>query len=174
MYLVCRLLLDRPTTEIDTLSLHGRSSDLALRRSARRRQTGTAVVSSRCSLFLARGGLCPVALRWVHRCDWKALVRAGRRPRNRCGRSERRDRKSTRLNSSHRCISYAVFCLIGRPLRLTLFPYTDALPILRFGGLLGGDKLERRLYLRVARYFLRAAVFAQLRFDGFIGAIGKH
>src|SRR5437762_2276134 len=29
-----------------------------------------------------------------------------------------RDRKSTRLNSSHRCISYAV------PLRLTLFPYT--------------------------------------------------
>src|SRR5437879_10592141 len=27
------------------------------------------------------------------------------------GRIERRDRKSTRLNSSHRCISYAVFCL---------------------------------------------------------------
>src|SRR5437763_6989604 len=26
-------------------------------------------------------------------------------------RVERRDRKSTRLNSSHRCISYAVFCL---------------------------------------------------------------
>src|SRR5437764_8912747 len=26
-------------------------------------------------------------------------------------RSRRRDRKSTRLNSSHRCISYAVFCL---------------------------------------------------------------
>src|SRR5437762_7171064 len=25
--------------------------------------------------------------------------------------SERLDRKSTRLNSSHRCISYAVFCL---------------------------------------------------------------
>src|SRR5437763_6944794 len=25
--------------------------------------------------------------------------------------SESRDRKSTRLNSSHRCISYAVFCL---------------------------------------------------------------
>src|SRR5437764_10963139 len=27
------------------------------------------------------------------------------------GRPGRRDRKSTRLNSSHRCISYAVFCL---------------------------------------------------------------
>src|SRR5437762_14371485 len=27
------------------------------------------------------------------------------------GRVRPRDRKSTRLNSSHRCISYAVFCL---------------------------------------------------------------
>src|SRR5437879_13709408 len=27
------------------------------------------------------------------------------------GRVEETDRKSTRLNSSHRCISYAVFCL---------------------------------------------------------------
>src|SRR5437879_11422651 len=29
----------------------------------------------------------------------------------RWGESSARDRKSTRLNSSHRCISYAVFCL---------------------------------------------------------------
>src|SRR5574344_2104577 len=45
-----------------------------------------------------------------------------------------RDRKSTRLNSSHQIISYAVFCLkkkniffflmIRRPPRSTLFPYT--------------------------------------------------
>src|SRR5437762_4457294 len=28
-----------------------------------------------------------------------------------CLRRSARDRKSTRLNSSHRCISYAVFCL---------------------------------------------------------------
>src|SRR5256885_1482512 len=34
------------------------------------------------------------------------------------------DRKSTRLNSSHLVISYAVFCLIRRPPRSTLFPYT--------------------------------------------------
>src|SRR5437762_3057523 len=33
-----------------------------------------------------------------------------------------RDRKSTRLNSSHRCISYAVFCHL--PTTSTLFPYT--------------------------------------------------
>src|ERR1035438_176521 len=34
------------------------------------------------------------------------------------------DRKSTRLNSSHLGISYAVFCLLGAPRRSTLFPYT--------------------------------------------------
>src|SRR5207248_1652259 len=34
------------------------------------------------------------------------------------------DRKSTRLNSSHRTISYAVFCLPTPPPRSTLFPYT--------------------------------------------------
>src|SRR5690242_5415011 len=34
------------------------------------------------------------------------------------------DRKSTRLNSSHMSISYAVFCLIRRPPISTLFPYT--------------------------------------------------
>src|SRR5436309_1204580 len=34
------------------------------------------------------------------------------------------DRKSTRLNSSHVKISYAVFCLICRPPGSPLFPYT--------------------------------------------------
>src|SRR6476469_10508565 len=38
------------------------------------------------------------------------LPRRGPRRRRR-GHRPRRDRKSTRLNSSHRCISYAVFCL---------------------------------------------------------------
>src|SRR5437763_9588136 len=32
-------------------------------------------------------------------------------PRQPGDRRAKRDRKSTRLNSSHRCISYAVFCL---------------------------------------------------------------
>src|SRR5947207_722310 len=35
-----------------------------------------------------------------------------------------RDRKSTRLNSSHTVISYAVFCLLRTPPTPTLFPYT--------------------------------------------------
>src|SRR5437879_4412673 len=38
------------------------------------------------------------------------------------GHLKRPDRKSTRLNSSHRCISYAVFC--SPPPTSTLFPYT--------------------------------------------------
>src|SRR2546430_6999624 len=37
--------------------------------------------------------------------------RAHRRPRRRRQPNSRRDRKSTRLNSSHSQISYAVFCL---------------------------------------------------------------
>src|SRR5436189_4349514 len=40
----------------------------------------------------------------------RTLVSLGCRTRL-CGRSVVPDRKSTRLNSSHRCISYAVFCL---------------------------------------------------------------
>src|SRR5437762_9662398 len=51
-----------------------------------------------------------------HRPPFLARVRDGsgrpapaRLPQRRAG--DREDRKSTRLNSSHRCISYAVFCL---------------------------------------------------------------
>src|SRR5437879_7715625 len=40
-----------------------------------------------------------------------ALVEPGTRPLFRPRELAERDRKSTRLNSSHRCISYAVFCL---------------------------------------------------------------
>src|SRR6266480_5095540 len=39
------------------------------------------------------------------------LVRAPSRCDGHEGRDDRRDRKSTRLNSSHMSISYAVFCL---------------------------------------------------------------
>src|SRR5438128_2043788 len=40
------------------------------------------------------------------------------------GSRSTQDRKSTRLNSSHGSISYAVFCLIAAPPSSTLFPYT--------------------------------------------------
>src|SRR5437764_10244132 len=59
------------------------------------------------------------AVEVVLRCEsCREHVIAGAKTRHReHGRTQgerlrhRRDRKSTRLNSSHRCISYAVFCL---------------------------------------------------------------
>src|SRR5437762_6264588 len=49
-----------------------------------------------------------------HHPDFQAQVSPTGAPRRRpargAGAGARRDRKSTRLNSSHRCISYAVFC----------------------------------------------------------------
>src|SRR5437879_10706370 len=41
----------------------------------------------------------------------RALASSGERGVGHDPRRIERDRKSTRLNSSHRCISYAVFCL---------------------------------------------------------------
>src|SRR5438045_9172499 len=70
-----------PTTELYTLSLHD-----ALPISSRRRAA-------------ARTGGC------------RGPGRAPRSARGRCRRRRARDRKSTRLNSSHLGISYAVFCL---------------------------------------------------------------
>src|SRR5207245_616321 len=52
---------------------------------------------------------------------------------------EARDRKSTRLNSSHGSISYAVFCLISRLLGLFTFPYTTL-----FRSVPGVSKVEVR------------------------------
>src|SRR6266852_9032078 len=46
----------------------------------------------------------------LFRSRWP-LIRARRRPAGAPGMSSARDRKSTRLNSSHGSISYAVFCL---------------------------------------------------------------
>src|SRR5437763_5517729 len=54
-----------------------------------------------------------VGIAWLHKTDGTCqYCRAGRE--NLCDSPEftgYTDRKSTRLNSSHRCISYAVFCL---------------------------------------------------------------
>src|SRR5687768_18149652 len=88
--LSCFFFTNTPPTEIYPLSLHGRSSDL--------HQPGG-----------QRGQ--------VHRpgLDLGARDLARRTAAGRGGghgtRHSRRDRKSTRLNSSHGYISYAVFCL---------------------------------------------------------------
>src|SRR5690348_17583153 len=83
-----------------------RSSDLHRRendRGALVRNSGNGVTGGDCGYF-DRGGDCFGARQ----------TRAGRelaRPRLVRKQFRRRDRKSTRLNSSHPSISYAVFCL---------------------------------------------------------------
>src|SRR5437762_11390954 len=49
--------------------------------------------------------------RWSKRHNWVARVEAHAKNFATLTRRVEGDRKSTRLNSSHRCISYAVFCL---------------------------------------------------------------
>src|SRR3712207_7181805 len=83
--LLCFFFNDTATTEIYTLSLHD-----ALPISRRVRRAGE-----------VRAAAAPGAE------PWRCRVR-GEAPR---GRDAGRDRKSTRLNSSHANISYAVFCL---------------------------------------------------------------
>src|SRR5688572_31334779 len=82
---------DTATTEIYTLSLHGRSSDLALPA----QQTLIAAPDTVARLELRDPG---TDLNHGAREVAADNVRRG-------------DRKSTRLNSSHSQISYAVFCL---------------------------------------------------------------
>src|ERR1017187_6092243 len=50
----------------------------------------------------------PLAKRYA---IWKTKIGKGNRRNLMLTGDMLRDRKSTRLNSSHRCISYAVFCL---------------------------------------------------------------
>src|SRR3712207_9505380 len=83
---------DTATTEIYTLSLHD-----ALPICLRPRQRTEAPGLHRRGGRALGGGPPPPGLR--------------RRLRERIRRSRDRDRKSTRLNSSHANISYAVFCL---------------------------------------------------------------
>src|SRR2546426_3611563 len=97
---------DTATTEIYTLSLHD-----ALPISLRARRGGEGARSLRAARRVARRG---AHHRGGEHEGRGRQVDRGREPRARAGRRgtpARRDRKSTRLNSSHLVISYAVFCL---------------------------------------------------------------
>src|SRR5256885_7223157 len=99
---------DTATTEIYTLSLHD-----ALPISARARSRGTAQ---------PRGARRAAARRLPHRppgAPQAALEPEGSRTRR---PHVRLDRKSTRLNSSHLVISYAVFCLKKKKTASTVKP----------------------------------------------------
>src|SRR5437763_2793758 len=54
---------------------------------------------------------CPGLLEYQEPARFIGLVDHGVAAGGRLGHAEPIERKSTRLNSSHRCISYAVFCL---------------------------------------------------------------
>src|SRR5262245_497705 len=113
-HLVCRLLLAAARTVIYPLSLHD-----ALPISARA-----------CAGWIGwRTSTPPGARRRARRstpsattpCIWRSTWRSRTTWRSRCSPTARgtpctstRDRKSTRLNSSHLGISYAVFCLLLR------------------------------------------------------------
>src|SRR2546422_6884217 len=89
---MCFFFNDTATTEIYTLSLH---DALPIYRG------GLAVSQARTSRACARHDRDPAAEPSAHGAITSPSVDLGSRP----------DRKSTRLNSSHGYISYAVFCL---------------------------------------------------------------
>src|SRR3712207_7840019 len=94
---------DTATTEIYTLSLHDAlpiSNPLMKRDELAQWGSWTRIVDSRTMLTLARGENLKTPFEW--RRPWNA------------------DRKSTRLNSSHANISYAVFCLKKKNNKITI------------------------------------------------------
>src|SRR5690606_41634996 len=102
----CRFLffIVRAPPEFYTLSLHDALPIYLVAAVVDRARTDAAG-RARASSGPPRGG---VAL--LRRGGGARLARAAARPPRR-GAEPRRDRKSTRLNSSHVKISYAVFCL---------------------------------------------------------------
>src|SRR2546426_10063706 len=86
---------DTATTEIYTLSLHDALPISDCRENRKRRMDGLEYVRS-----------CATLSRYIGRHRFRCALRAGK-----LAVAQPQDRKSTRLNSSHLVISYAVFCL---------------------------------------------------------------
>src|SRR5437879_2527107 len=124
MYLVCRLLPAPPLPAICSLSLHDALPIFNVDE-----------VSREAWRSLAEEPLGRVIERYLQNDLLRGLVLTDAKVgiftyphdpslvQNRCFLYTL-DRKSTRLNSSHRCISYAVFCLLLPSPRSALFPYT--------------------------------------------------
>src|SRR5437762_952432 len=119
MYLVCRLLL---SSELHSLSLHDAlpiSAALKPERDLAFQFLGLQTLYDRYFLH-AGGNRIELPQAFFMRVGMGLAMREIDREA-RAIEFYDLDRKSTRLNSSHRCISYAVFCC--RP-SSTLFPYT--------------------------------------------------
>src|SRR3712207_7343002 len=98
---VCFLFNDTATTESYTLSLH----DALPIYYATPGQLGSLTYADHLRDYLRR--VRPFVLSYDH----YHFLQSGDRPGFFANLAEARDRKSTRLNSSHANISYAVFCL---------------------------------------------------------------
>src|SRR5206468_5595603 len=103
-----RLFTHTPTTDIYTLSLHDALPICQVEPMVVGRIEPITLDSPDLVIHLA-----PFRRRIYIDLQCFGIERAGRRVDRAGGRSDRipRDRKSTRLNSSHDQISYAVFCL---------------------------------------------------------------
>src|SRR5690242_20174353 len=122
--LVCRLLLAPAPPPTHTLSLHDALPICRVRSLAAHEHVAERVDRERITA-IARPAGQEVARRLVLRREREAAQPAARGGADARGCLQHRlDRKSTRLNSSHMSISYAVFCLLRRPPPPTLFPYT--------------------------------------------------
>src|SRR5574337_442407 len=73
-------------------------------------------------MFLSRGDRDLGVAFQTHPGRQAFISRGSKEPRS--ALESRRDRKSTRLNSSHHSNSYEVFLMIRQPPISTLFPYT--------------------------------------------------
>src|SRR2546421_10429663 len=94
---------DTATTEIYTLSLH---DALPISRDCDRASPSAASPASPSVWRTVRSSSCRSAPSTTQSCATQSSA-----PRTSGCRTRRTDRKSTRLNSSHDQISYAVFCL---------------------------------------------------------------
>src|SRR5437762_2569504 len=127
MYLVCRLLLDTAPhrTYLYALSLHDALPILA---------SCTGKAGGVSMMIQSKIGVITSSSRFMRSFRSNSLGLGASEPAGMKQRFDSEpfcttlnsDRKSTRLNSSHRCISYAVFCLTLRHTARTStpFPYT--------------------------------------------------
>src|SRR5690348_2479194 len=124
VHLVCRLLLASASTVLYTLSLHDALPIFTFSEIALMNAMSCSTTIRECRPLSERNSS---AVRAVSSSVIPATGSSSNSSLGSCISSmpiSSQDRKSTRLNSSHPSISYAVFCLRRRPPCSTLFPYT--------------------------------------------------
>src|SRR3712207_7077424 len=102
MSLFCFVFNDTATTEIYTLSLHD-ALPIYLGHAPAERVVNLLLASGVGEVIVAANDVCDAHIAVVYH--------DGQHVGRRAVRAQQQDRKSTRLNSSHANISYAVFCL---------------------------------------------------------------